>query len=131
MALRLFVIAVGGALGALARYALSDWFVRRFPAGTLVVNIVGCLLIGAVMGLCRDRAWLSDNLRLFFVTGFLGALTTFSTFGWQTFALSERGDLWLATINVIIHLIAGFTAVAAGFQAGLGVAAWLGPPGDG
>jgi fluoride exporter len=122
MWMRLLTIALGGALGALARYAVSEWFVRRFPAGTLLVNVVGCLLIGLVMGISIERAWLSHNARLFFVTGFLGALTTFSTFGWQTYSLAEKQDFLLAGLNVALNVVLGLVAVAIGVQLG----AWLG-----
>lgn len=122
MAIRLLVIALGGALGALARYAVSEWFMRRFPAGTLLVNVVGCLLIGLVMGLSIHRPWPSHTARLFFVTGFLGALTTFSTFGWQTISLAQKNDFLLATANVVLSLVLSLVAVAVGFQGGLAFA---------
>jgi CrcB protein len=115
----LILIAVGGSLGALARYAVSEWFVRRIPAGTLLVNVVGCLLIGLFMGLSIERHWLSHNTRLFFVTGFLGALTTFSTFGWETFSFAEKKDFVLAITNIALHLGLGLAAVAIGFQLGV------------
>ncbi len=119
MATRLILIALGGSLGALARYAVSTWYVHRIPAGTLLVNVVGCLLIGLFMGAAIERHWLSHNARLFFVTGFLGALTTFSTFGWETFSLAEKKDFMLALVNTALHLVLGLTAVAAGFQLGV------------
>ncbi|HVJ87110.1 MAG TPA: fluoride efflux transporter CrcB [Caulifigura sp.] len=116
MATRLLVIAAGGALGALARYAVSEWFVRRLPAGTLLVNVVGCFLIGLAMGLSIEHRWMSPNVRLFFVTGFLGALTTFSTFGWQTFSLAEKKDFTLALANIGLNVVGSLVAVAIGFQ---------------
>jgi CrcB protein len=116
VATRLLVIAAGGALGALARYAVSEWFVRRLPAGTLLVNVVGCFLIGLAMGLSIEHRWMSPNVRLFFVTGFLGALTTFSTFGWQTFSLAEKKDFTLALANIGLNVVGSLVAVAIGFQ---------------
>lgn len=116
MATRLLVIAAGGALGALARYAVSEWFVRRLPAGTLLVNVVGCFLIGLAMGLSVEHRWMSPNVRLFFVTGFLGALTTFSTFGWQTFSLAEKKDFTLAMANIGLNVVGSLVAVVIGFQ---------------
>ena len=116
MATRLLVIAAGGALGALARYAVSEWFVRRLPAGTLLVNVVGCFLIGLAMGLSVEHRWMSPNVRLFFVTGFLGALTTFSTFGWQTFSLAEKRDFTLAMANIGLNVVGSLVAVVIGFQ---------------
>jgi CrcB protein len=125
--MRLLLIALGGSLGALARYALSTWYVHRIPAGTLLVNVAGCLFIGLFMGAAVERHWLSHNVRLFFVTGFLGALTTFSTFGWETFSFAEKKDFGLALVNMALHLALGLTAVAAGFQLGV----LTGPRGDG
>ena len=90
----------------------------------LLVNVVGCLLIGLVMGLAIDRPWPSHNARLFLVTGFLGGLTTFSTFGWQTFSLAEKNDFLLAILNIVLNLVIGLVAVAIGFQA----AVMLSPP---
>ena len=119
MATRLILIALGGSLGALARYAVSTWYVHRIPTGTLLVNVVGCLLIGLFMGAAIERHWLSHNMRLFFVTGFLGALTTFSTFGWETFPFAEKKDFVLAFTNIALHLVLGLAAVAAGFQLGV------------
>jgi fluoride exporter len=119
VATRLILIALGGAIGALLRYGVSTWFVRGIPAGTLLVNVVGCLLIGLFMGAAIERHWLSHHVRLFFVTGFLGALTTFSTFGWETFSFAEKKDFVLAFTNISLHLVLGLAAVAAGFQLGL------------
>jgi len=116
MPTRLLLVALGGALGSLTRYAMSEWFVRRFPAGTLAANVIGCLLIGLVMGISIDRPWPSHNARLFLVTGFLGGLTTFSTFGWQTFSLAEKNDFLLAIVNIVLNLVIGLIAVAIGFQ---------------
>jgi len=118
MSTRLLVIAIGAALGALGRYAASEWVVRRIPAGTLFVNVAGCLLIGLFMGLSNGRHWLSHNVHLFFVTGFLGALTTFSTFGWETFSFADKKEFNLAVINVALNLVLGLAAVAAGFHLG-------------
>lgn len=122
MPIRLLVIALGGAFGALARHAVSEWFVRRIPAGTLLVNVVGCLLIGLFMGLSLHRPWMTHNIRLFFVTGFLGALTTFSTFSWQTFSLAEKNDFFLATLNTALNLVGCLVAVAIGFQSAVTLA---------
>ena len=119
VATRLILIAIGGALGALSRYAVSAWFVGRIPAGTLLVNVGGCLLIGLFMGYSVERHWLGHQTRLFFVTGFLGALTTFSTFGWESFSFAEKKDFALAFTNIALHLVLGLAAVAAGFHLGV------------
>lgn len=86
--LKLFALAAAGAAGTLARYGLSGWVQRlvreTFPWGTLAVNLAGCLAIGVVMGLVRERQLLSPEARTVLVVGFLGGFTTFSAFGYET-----------------------------------------------
>ncbi len=121
----LVAVAGGGACGAVTRYALSAWLIRRFPVGTLAVNLAGCLLIGLVVGSLRHQDWLSPAARHFLVMGFLGSLTTFSTFGYQSVQLFVDGDVGLAGLNVIANVCVGFAAVAAGLWLG----GWLMPAG--
>lgn len=120
-ALTLLAIAVGGAAGALARYwvALTAvvLFPRFAPAGTLIVNTVGCLAIGALMVLAQG-AVISEWSRQLWVTGFLGALTTFSAFGWQTIELTREGRFVLAAVNVLCNVGLGLGAVGAGLWLG-------------
>ncbi len=91
--------------GGLARYYLSGWIYnilgRTFPYGTLVVNIIGAYLIGLVMELGLRSTAISDTLRLGLTVGFLGGLTTFSTFSYETFALLEDGQFLTAFINIL------------------------------
>lgn len=91
--------------GGLTRYFLS-WSVyslcgRSFPYGTLVVNVIGAYLIGLVMELGVRGSLVSDTLRLGLTIGFLGGLTTFSTFSYETFALLEDGRFVTAAVNII------------------------------
>src|SRR5690606_25110695 len=89
------VIGLGGALGALARCAVTGPILgklgHRFPWGVLLVNLVGCFFIGLVMYMYLYRGETDDRLRFFLVAGFLGSLTTFSTFGFDTFELVRDG----------------------------------------
>jgi CrcB protein len=86
-----------------------------FPTGTLAVNVLGCLAIGALMTYFLDpRAGLSRQLQLTLVTGLLGGLTTFSSFGFETLDLVERGMPQRAALNVALNLILGLGAVAIG-----------------
>ncbi len=98
-------IAGFGALGCLARYFVSGWVYallgRGFPYGTLVVNVLGAFIIGLVMEFGMRSALLSVNLRTGIAIGFLGGLTTFSTFSYETFRLLEEGELVIATVNVM------------------------------
>ncbi|MGD9857809.1 MAG: fluoride efflux transporter CrcB [Planctomycetaceae bacterium] len=114
----LLAVASGGACGALLRYALSNWVVRKFPMGTLVVNVAGCLLIGLIVGSLHQREWLSPTSRHFLVMGCLGSLTTFSTFGYHCVQMFVDGNLGLAVLNLFANLCFGFGAVAVGLWLG-------------
>lgn len=98
-------IAIFGAAGCLARYFISLWvhdsFGRSFPYGTLCVNIAGAFLIGFVMEFAIRSTHLSANLRTGITIGFLGGLTTFSTFSYETFRLLEDGKFMIAMVNVL------------------------------
>ena len=113
---QLAAVGLGGCLGAIARYAINGWADRQFPAflpaGTLVANVLGCLMIGIVMALVHDRKWFSPEVQSLIVTGFLGSLTTFSTFGYQTVELFEEQRFRAGLFNLFANLLAGFTAVA-------------------
>lgn len=117
----LAAMAFAGALGALARYGVSvaalRWFGPGFPYGTLCVNLLGCFLLGAVTELTLDEGLLSPEWRTVAGTGFLGAFTTFSTFGVETFRAIEAGDWGVAAISVLVNVIAGVALAAAGFWA--------------
>ncbi|MGD9842916.1 MAG: CrcB family protein, partial [Steroidobacteraceae bacterium] len=98
-------IALGGALGSMGRFACSEWIHSRwsaFPWGTLLVNVVGSLLIGALAGLSESGRWLLPlNLRQFLMIGMLGGFTTFSSFSLQTLMLARGGSVLLAGLNVM------------------------------
>lgn len=101
-------IAVFGALGCLSRYFLSGWVYnllgRSFPYGTFAVNILGAFLIGAVMEFSIRSTLVSQNLRVGLTIGFMGGLTTFSTFSFETFKLLEDGQLLTALTNVLLSV---------------------------
>jgi fluoride exporter len=112
------LVALGGALGALARYGLTALVALRLGAapwlGTLLVNLLGCLAIGLCYGwLERSRddpvAW--DGWRLFAAMGLLGSFTTFSTFSHETLELLRRGALGLAAANAVGQVLLGLAAV--------------------
>ena len=115
------VVAVGGAVGAMLRYGLSGWVQSAsgftFPFGTLAVNILGSLVLGAVMQLATDRFLFSPEARLFITTGFCGSLTTFSTFSYETLLLLEDQQ-WQAAagnilLNVVVCLMAAYLGIVA------------------
>jgi len=111
-------IAVAGALGALARFGLSGLVHRfagpSFPAGTLAVNLVGCFLLGAMLELTRQTGWISPGARTIVGVGFLGAFTTFSTFGVETFRAIELEEWYVAGMNILFNVAGGLLLVAAG-----------------
>jgi CrcB protein len=111
------LVFVGGAVGAPLRY-LVDWVIqgRRdavFPLGTLTVNIAGSLLLGLLAGAARE-AVLPHQLTLLAGTGFCGALTTYSTFGFETIRLLEEGCMFEAAANLLASLALGLAAAAGG-----------------
>ncbi|TDO41985.1 fluoride efflux transporter CrcB [Paractinoplanes brasiliensis] len=107
------LVAVGAAVGAPLRY-LTDRLIQSrhdsvFPWGTLTVNVAGSLLLGVVTGLPTDSA-----VAALVGTGFCGALTTYSTFSYETLRLLQDGALFYAMVNVVASLVAGFGAAALG-----------------
>ena len=114
------LVAAGGALGAMSRYALSGWIsgatTGRFPYGTLAVNLIGCFVIGFFLTLALERFAWSPELRVFVTVGFLGAFTTFSTFSNETVELLRGGIYLTACLNIGANLFgclaATFTGIA-------------------
>ena len=105
----LFFVAMGGAVGAMLRYAISSgiyaWFGRSFPYGTLVVNIAGSFSIGLLSILLVEKFNVPQEWRLALVVGVLGALTTFSTFSWDTLDLMQQGLMQRALMNVLLNVV--------------------------
>jgi len=120
--LPLAAVALGGAIGAVARYQLSLWIHGRwpvpFPAATFAVNMVGCLLLGVLAGALDARTTLPAMVRLFAGVGVLGAFTTFSTFELETLAALERGATGVALSYVASSVMVGLVAVWLGLRLG-------------
>jgi CrcB protein len=118
-------IAIGGALGSVGRHAVnhmahSQWLTTRFPAGTVIVNVTGCFVIGLLAGLlASERIALRLHWREFVFVGLLGGYTTFSTFGLDTFLLTRTHSMGYAALNVGAQVIGGLMAVWVGYQLGM------------
>ncbi len=118
--LELLAIGCGGFIGAILRYLASSWIQRSFgqsgfPIGTLMVNLVGCLVIGLLGGLNETREIFSPHVRSMIFLGILGSFTTFSTFGYETLALLRDGQFLAACASAALHLIVGLAAVWTGY----------------
>lgn len=114
-------IGVGGAIGSMARHAVNHFtHTQRFPLGTVVVNVSGCLLIGLLAGMIASRRiGLPLHWREFVFVGLLGGFTTFSTFGLDTLLLGRTHSPGYAAINVAVQVLGGLAAVWLGYRWGL------------
>ena len=117
----LALIALGGSIGAVARYGLSMYISssvsQTLPVGTFVVNMAGSLCIGILLEL-SDTAIISPEWRSFLMIGLLGAFTTFSTFSLETVQLLRDNEPGLAALNAIGSVLVGLLFVYAGLYAG-------------
>ena len=114
------MVGSGGFIGAICRYGLSGFVQQRaalaaFPYGTLAVNMLGCLLIGLIAGLAESRSLFGPDFRRFVLIGILGGFTTYSTFGYETFAMMRDAEFLRAAGNVGIHVVLGLFLVMAGY----------------
>ncbi|HEY6118952.1 MAG TPA: fluoride efflux transporter CrcB [Pyrinomonadaceae bacterium] len=113
------LIGLAGLIGTLLRYWLSGFVARHygetFPWGTLIVNVLGCLVTGAVFNLSEERFLVDPTVRTVILIGLLGGFTTFSSYGLQTFTLLRDGEFALATLNVAVSNVLGLFMVWAGY----------------
>ena len=116
---RLFLIGLAGFIGTLGRYWLSGVIARRygetFPLGTLVVNLMGCFLVGLLFYLLQERFVVNPTVRTVILIGLLGGFTTFSSFGLQTFTLLQDGEFGLAALNLTASNFIGLALVWVGY----------------
>jgi len=120
--MKILLIALAGAAGTLARYWIGGLVQRSsgsgFPWGTFAVNMTGCFLFGLVWSLAEERMVVSAEARIVILVGFMGALTTFSSFIFETGALLRDSQWALAFGNVALENIAGLALLFLGFAAG-------------
>ena len=118
---QLLLVAAGGAIGSVARWRVSGWVLHqavdwRFPIGTFVVNVLGCLIVGVLAGLAIKEDFFSTDQRLLLFTGVMGGFTTFSAFGLETFYLLRRGEYLMAGSNMVLSMVVGMAALWVGYQ---------------
>lgn len=112
-------VGLGAMLGAWLRWGLGLWLNPRFPGvplGTLAANVAGGYLVGVAVAWISARPEIPPEWRLFVVTGFLGGLTTFSTFSGESLALMQKGEFTAAAIHSAVHLFGCLAAAAIGFR---------------
>lgn len=115
---RYLLVALGGALGSVARYcitgAAAERFGVRFPYGTLFINLSACFALGLTLEYLRGHTGVSDAWRLFLPIGFIGGFSTFSTFEWESWSSFSSGAFWIGIAYVVSSVAGGLMAVAAG-----------------
>ena len=116
----IILVALGGAVGSVCRYKLSSFVLHqtinwRFPLGTFLVNVIGCLIIGVLSGLILKFEMFSSQSRLLLITGVMGGFTTFSAFGLETFYLIREKEFLVAGSYVFGSVVIGLVALWIGF----------------
>jgi CrcB protein len=119
----LVLVAGGGAIGATARFLLSGAVTQlvpvfRFPVATCAVNLLGCFIVGVLLGIHERTAAMSQETRLFLVTGILGGFTTFSTFGAESLQLMQRHEWIVLAGYLAISVMLGILLVWGGWVIG-------------
>lgn len=118
--MRIFLIALFGAIGTLTRYGVHTLVQARtgssFPYGTLLINLTGCFLLSLIGQYTLNRIVISPDWRVAIAVGFFGGYTTFSSFGWETAKLMETGKWFSASTYVAASVFAGILLSVAGIR---------------
>tara|TARA_B110000003_G_scaffold127298_1_gene129358 strand:+ start:7189 stop:7560 length:372 start_codon:yes stop_codon:yes gene_type:complete len=111
-----FAVAIGGALGSIARYALSTWIFdvssHKFPYATLAVNVLGSFVMGILFVIIVEKAALPNEMRSLLMIGFLGAFTTFSTFSLDALGLWQNGHIFMSLVYMLATVILCLIAIS-------------------
>ena len=120
MLIKLIMILAGGGLGALARYTLGSQIDKNlnlsFPVGIFFVNLLGCFFIGLIVSMFENKFIFSENLKIFLIVGFLGSLTTFSTFALDNYNLMTQKNILLLFANIFLTNTFGLLMVLIGMK---------------
>lgn len=115
-----FIIGAGGAVGSVLRYYSGQFISKNYPSqiplGTLIVNLLGCLLIGILLGYFAKNQGLSNEWKLLLVTGFCGGYTTFSTFAAENITLIQNQQVSQAILYIGFSVLLGLAAVYSGIM---------------
>jgi CrcB protein len=116
----LMFVAIGGAFGACGRFLVSQWcialFGKGFLYGTLTVNLTGSLIMGGLFALLESGSLVAEPWRPLLGVGFLGALTTFSTFSMDSVLLMQQGEWFKLAMNILLNVVGSILAAWAGYQ---------------
>jgi fluoride exporter len=111
----IFYIAIGGAIGSVLRYLMSlfvnKYWANNFPLATFITNVLGCFLIGLIIGFLEKNNLTDSNLKWFLVTGFCGGFTTFSTFGYENLTLLQNQNSLTALLYIGTSVFLGILAI--------------------
>jgi fluoride exporter len=124
----LLLVGIGGFVGAILRYILGGWIQNsfvNFPVGTLVINTAGSFFLGLIMYLSEYQGFFDDETRIFLTIGIIGAFTTLSTFGYESFRLLDGSKLTLMAINVVSTVLFSMLAVYLGKIVALSIGTYL------
>ncbi len=120
--MRILLLIAFGATGTLARYGLDGWIQyrvgARFPAGTLAINLIGCLLLGVIGEFSLNHISVPPDWRIGLTIGLMGGFTTFSTFGWDTVRMLNDGEWIKAVVYVGASVLGGIICMIAGMRLG-------------
>jgi fluoride exporter len=116
------MVAIGGGLGSVLRFwvgtYISNRVATRFLAGTFIINMTACFLIGFIITVLAEKSSWSPNWRYLIPIGFVGGYSTFSTFEYETFRVFQEGEFFIAGLNVVLSVVVGFVSVWVGVITG-------------